>query len=393
MLRVFLFTLLLSAGPDSALARVLKEDVVVLKDSAIVRGAITETVTPGSPFLVHRAGGRVTAILWSEVLTIRRLPVNMSDSTVSALYLRTATGSNGVQKRLASIPGGYSSVFGPAVNDAEEEDLLLLEGGKIVRGDIIDVLIPDAVGIWTPEASLRLFWNSEIEKHLRVPNGTPDSTIDVLYIHPRPEMIADDFRVLTIFGGLSLPGGEFAAPRSEGGDPARSGYAVGLHASVRLLPMMRWATTAIYGRNLIRLPESATNYTATGSPGPHQLFWLLTGEEMRTEGTSAMKAFAFVQLGWVFSRITKFDFTVPVTVNHPSGTGTQDGVSSNGRAICLGGGVSIGRFSLTGRWLSSKVRYDYRTTINFTDYGPFAWEYSYDQPVNVFIVSAGFSPF
>ncbi|HTY57747.1 MAG TPA: hypothetical protein VMF59_02980 [Bacteroidota bacterium] len=374
-------------------AQMIREDVVVLKDSTIIRGAITETATPGSPVLIHRADGRVKAVLWSEVLTIRRLPVNMPDSMVSVLYLRTEPGSEGVPVSVTPIPGGYSSIFGPAANDAGEEDVLLLEGGNIVRGDVIDILNPEALGLWTAGGTLRTFWKSDIVKSLRVPGGTSDSTIDVLYLHPLPEMIADDFRVLTLFGGLSLPGGDFAAPRSEGGDPLQAGFAGGVHASIRLSPMTRWATTVIYGSNMMRLPEAATYYTASGSPGSHRLLWFLTGDEVRIEGTAALKAFAFVQVGWVFSHFRKFEFTVPLTFNHPAGTGVQEGASSNGRAVCLGGGVSMGRISLSARWLSSKVRYDYRTTINFTDYGPFAWEYAYDQPVNVFLVSVGFSPF
>jgi hypothetical protein len=53
----------------------------------------------------------------------------------------------------------------------------------------------------------------------------------------------------------------------------------------------------------------------------------------------------------------------------------------------------MGRFSLTGRWLTSSASYDYTTTVDFgTYYGKRSYSYTYDQPVSLILISVGFSP-
>lgn len=395
MLRSFFISLLIApfstAGYAHAKERV--EDVVVLRDSAIIRGTILGTMSPGSTVTVKRSDGRVAALLWSEILTIKRLPVNMPDALIVAFFMQSETGKRIASRSVMPGPAVYSFPSGPAAGDTTDEDVLVLAGGSIVRGTIIEAPGKGSVGFWTSEGKLSVYHDSDVRKKLRLPNGTTDSTIDVMYINPPPELIAGDFRVLTVFGGSSFAGGEFAAPRNDGGDPAGSGFALGLHASVRLVPALRWATSAIFARNAMRLPSLLTDYSASGDTHPHETFWLVTGGEIRTEGTSALRSFAFVQGGLLFSRIAGFDVAVPETRNHPSGVGGQEGASSKGLALCIGGGISFGRFSLTGRWLTSTVAYSYKTTINFAGYGPVTWDYAYDQPVNVVLISAGFSPF
>jgi hypothetical protein len=397
MMRTLALTLLVLSfvAVDSAFAQAQEEDVVVLKDSTIIRGEITQTVTQGSAVTIKRGNGRVTSLLWSEILTIKRLPVSMPDSAIAALFLRSGSGGKVSGGGSPSVSGGYSSPFGVASRDTTEEDILILTGGKVVRGRIVESSMKGSVGLWTPDQNLSVYQDSEIQKKLHLAKGSTDSTINVMYINPLPEMIADDFRILTLFGGFSMAAGQFANPINDGGDPAGSGFAVGIHASLRIVPSIRWATTAIFARNSMDLPTLVSQYSATGGTEPHQLFWLVTGGELRTEGTSAMKGFICVEGGMLFSRITKFDFTIPLTFNHLGGSGGQEGSSSESFAICIGGGVSIGRFSLTGRYLTSSASYSYTTTI---DYGPFyggprVYAFKYDQPVNVILVSLGFSPF
>jgi hypothetical protein len=395
MLRTSIFILFVAsfAVLQSAHTQVQEEDVVVLKDSTIIRGTITETVTQGSSVTVKRTNGRITSLLWSEILTIKRLPVSMPDSAITALFLQSEPGKKVAGNSSTSIAGGYSSPFGLAARDTSEEDILVLAGGGIVRGTIVESTGKGTVGLWTTGEKLSVYRNSEIQKRLHIAKGTTDSTINIMYINPLPEMIADDFRILTIFGGLSIAGGQFASPTNEGGDPAGSGFGVGLHASVRIIPTVRWATSVMYVKNTMELPSVLAEYTASGTPDPHQLIWVVTGGEVRTEGTSALKAFAFAQGGMLFSRVSQFDVTIPETRNHPSGSGGQGGASSKGFAFCIGGGVSMGRFSLTGRWLTSSASYDYTTTVDFgTYYGKRSYSYTYDQPVSLILISVGFSP-
>jgi hypothetical protein len=393
---IFVALLLVSfAALDSALAQGQEEDVVILKDSTIIRGAITQAVTQGSAVTVRRANGRITSLLWSEILTIKRLPVNMPDSAIVSLYLRSTPGGSGHASSGANISGGYSSPFGVTSRDTTEEDVLVLADGRMVRGTLVESSQKGSVGLWTADQKLSVYRDSEIQKKLHLEKGTTDSTIDVMYIHPLPEMIADNFRILTVFGGLSTAAGGFGTPIEDGADPASSGYAFGVHASIRIIPNIRWATTAIVGRNGRDLPFALTKYTATGAPDPYQLIWVLTGGELRTEGTSAIKAFGFIQGGMLFTKISDFTVVIPQTVNHPPGTGSQGGASSKSFAFCAGAGISYGRFSLSGRWLTSSASYEYSTSFSFGPFygGPVWTDYKYDQPVNVVLVCVGFSPF
>ena len=397
MFRSLIVTLLFLsfAAVDSALAQAQDEDVIILKDSTIIRGTLTQTVTPGSSVTIKKSSGKVTSLLWSEILAIRRLPVSMPDSTVAALFLKSGSAGKSPARGAATISGGYSSVFGATVRDTTEEDILVLANGRIVRGVIVESAQQGTTSLWGRDQKLTIFRNSEIERKLHLEKSVTDSTVDVLYIHPFPEMIADDFRVVTVFGGLSMAAGGFATPSTDGADPAGSGFSVGIHASVRILPTIRWATTAIYSKNSMNIPEVLASYTAMGSPEPYQLIWVVTGGEVRTEGTSLMKAFGFVQGGLLFSRISSFNVTIPQTFNHPSGTGGQEGSSARSFAFCAGAGLTLGRFSLTGRWLISSASYAYKTTYDFGTFfgGPRTAQYKFDQPVNVIHVCIGFSPF
>lgn len=383
------------ASSDLTFAQGQEEDVIVLKDSTIVRGKLTETVTPGGAVTIKKNSGKVSSFLWSEIRAIKRLPVNLPDSSVVALFLGAGPGNTAPAGGAATISGGYSSTFAATARDTTEEDVLILTDGQIVRGSIVESAQKGAVGIWKRDQKLAIYKNSEIDRKLHVEKAMTDSVIDVMYIHPLPEMLADDHRIVTIFGGLSVAAGEFARPSNDGGDPAGSGYAVGIHASVRILPSIRWATTAIYSENSLDVPAVLGDYSASASADPYRLIWVVTGGEIRTEGTAMMKAFAFVQGGILFSRISAFTANIPQTVNHPAGSGGQGGASASSFAFSIGGGVTLGRFSLMGRWLVSTPSYDYMAMYDFGSFygGQRIADYRFDQQVNVIHVCIGFSPF
>lgn len=371
-----------------------EQDVVVLRNNTIIRGTLTQPVSPGSAVMIMKANGKVSALLWSEIRTIRRLPENMPDSGIVALYPQTGPGGRVSEGASVSRAGGPSSRAGMDSRDTTEEDVLILTRGNIVRGDIVESSQKGTVGLWTPDQRLTVYRDAEVQKKLHLAKGMTDSTIDVMYIHPLPEMIAEDFRILTIFGGFSSATGGFESPPNDGGDPAGSGWGIGLHVSVRVFPYIRWATTAIYGKNTMGLPWFFGQYAAEGSPAPHRLTWIVTGGEIRSEGTSALKVFGFLQGGILFSRITGFEVTIPVDAKHPSTLGRQEGASSTSGALVFGAGVSMGRFSLTGRLLTSTATYSYSSTADFgPGYGGGTTVFKSDQPVSIVQFSLGFSPF
>jgi hypothetical protein len=279
-----------------------------------------------------------------------------------------------------------------AERDSTSEDILALNDGRILRGSIIESSQKNSVGLWTAGQKLEVVSRSDIKKSLHLEKRVTDSTINVLYVNPPPELLDADYHFLTLFGGFSTAAGSFSAPSADGSDPGGSGYAFGLHVSLRVFPTLRWATSLVYGKTSMDLPEVARNWTATGSPDPYELTWILTGVEFRTEGTSLVKAFAFAQGGELISRAKAFTFKLPLTFFHPPGTGSQEGSSSKNFAICVGAGFSVGRFSLSGRLLKSSASYAHGMTIQLQGYQPTTWQYKYDQPINVVLFSVGFSP-
>jgi len=340
-----------------AYAQVPEQDVIILKDNTILRGTIQQKVTPGSAVLIQKTSGKTASILWSEILTIRRLPVSLSDSAITVLFVG-------------------------------EEDVLALNSGTLLRGTLVESSQKGTVGFVPTGKDLILVQKSDINKTLHLEKGLSDSTIEMLYVHPPPEMIADDFRVLTIFGGFGIAGGEFSAPTVFDAGAASSGYGVGLHVSIRVVPSIRWATTAIYGGHTMDLPEPINSWSSSGSY-PVRLIWALTGLEVRSEGTQAIKAFGFIQGGILDSKINGENFSFPAGFNHSKRTGSITGSSCNSFAFCLGGGISMGRVSLTARWLTSGATYSRDLSIAYLPFGSNVSSSKYDQTITVILIGFG----
>ena len=358
MKRLFaIFLLVCSAGIiDRVVAQVPEQDVIILKDNTILRGTIMQAVTPGSPVVIQKTSGKTSSVLWSEILTIRRLPASLPDSAITALFVG-------------------------------EEDVLVLKSGRIMRGALVESSKKEMVGFLTARDTFAMVQKSDINKTLHLEKGLSDSTIDVLYVHPPPEMIADDFRILTVFGGVGLIAGDLAAPTPDGAPAAGSGYGIGLHVSLRVVPSVRWATTAIYGRHSMGLPEPVNSWTATGS-GPMRATWVLTGLEVRAEGVLSIKAFGIVQGGIFAMKLDGAEFSYTPGFNHGAGTGTIQQASCNSFAFCLGGGISMGRLSLSARWLASSATYSQVLTLK-DQYGGTQQQNNYNQGVTVILISLG----
>ena len=136
------------------------------------------------------------------------------------------------------------------------------------------------------------------------------------------------------------------------------------------------------------LPTPASNWTNT-APGPMQLIWVLTGVEVRTAGTGAIKGFGSVQGGILASKFPGVDFSVPQTFYHRAATGSIDGSSCSSAALCIGGGVSMGRVSLSARWLTSAATYSRKFTLNVQDSEPSVTPYKFDQNVTLVMIALG----
>jgi len=380
-----------SAGiVDRLFAQGPEQDVIVMKDRTILRGTILQTVTPGSPVVIQKTTGKTSSILWSEVLAIRKLPVSLSDSAITALYFG-GEGKPAPSISMQEAPRGDMAMQrGSTAGDTTSEDVLVLNNGRIMRGRLIESGRKETVGIVTAGGDLTVAQKSDVKKTLHLEKGLSDSTIDVFYVHPLPEMIADDFRVLTIFGGFSMVGSDLSAPTADGAGTVSSGYAFGLHASLRVFPTVRWATTGIYGSHPMSWPEQVGPWAPNG-PGPMKLIWVLTGMEVRSEGTNALKGFGFIQGGILVCKLDGVNFTFPQTFYHLSGSGSLAALSSNSFAFCLGGGISMGRFSLSARWLASTASFRRDFTLQFEYSNPIVTPYNYDQHVTLILIALGFT--
>jgi hypothetical protein len=383
----------LALATAACVAQTPREDIVVMKDSTIIRGKFASPITPGGEIYITRQNGKTAALRWFEAALVRRLPVGISDSLLLQISFRSSSGTGPGTEGDRVLGAIYVSPE-TSRGDSSLMDMVILGDGTILRGTLLETQRgSNPFLLWTLDGRLRRLPAVEVRSALRLPRETTDSTITVLHINPPPELLEDNFRVVTVFAGMAIPSGSFATPKEEGGVPAGVGLAAGVHASVRIFPTWRIAGTVTLERHPSSLPAVATNFTGSGSPPAQTVLWLLAGPELRTEGTAAVKGYMFAQAGMLFLRGGGFDFVVPETRAHTAGTGKQEGVDAHGVAFCFGGGVSYGRFSLTARWSSGTAPLSFTTVLSLEHYLPLTYAYTFDQTVSVVSIVLGFSPF
>jgi hypothetical protein len=371
MPRLALLCLLLFSWGSAIAQERPTHDVLLYRDSTIARGTVTEVQGNGTTRITTTAGHHRIA-LWSEIRKRVLVPLQLPDSLLTVEHI----------------------LFLHRFDDGDnEEDVLILKDETFLRGTLLLSPKKDPARFWTLDNRYLTIPPEKIAQTLRLPKAASDSTIDVYYIHHTPELLADNYRILIVDGGIHMAVGEFASPADKLLEGAEFGLAAGVHASIRVFPRWRWASSVIYSSVGLGLPEALEEIWAVGDPPPEQLLWALTGVEFRTEGTSPWKILASLQAGVVNARLSSFDYEKRRTPVSAAGTGSQSGSTGTGFAFAAGVGVIRGPFSLIARYLSGSVHHEFQTITGNGISIPLEWEFKGDQRISVMQMTIGFSPF
>lgn len=153
---------------------------------------------------------------------------------------------------------------------------------------------------------------------------------------------------VTLFGGVSIPLGDFSAPS---GGAAKTGFAVGADGSLALSSALSWMSSVNLSvnsldiRSVIKTHPSSRFSTSAGS---WTLVWALTGLRVSGNVSPQAELFGFGQAGllWgTFPRIS--DGEEPLNF----GSATAFG-------FAFGGGMTISCPSLSVRYLSGEPQYE-----------------------------------
>ncbi len=343
------------------------EDVLLTIDGTLFRGTISDKFAPGGTITILPAEGKPSATLWSEVVAIRRLPAAIPDSVIRGSFdHHTKKDAEGKLSRVFEEPRktpkfdftGYET----------HEDVLFLVDGTILRGALINQRSDGTHSFWT-SGTWKEIGGRAVVTSARVQRGIPDSTLVYTYLKAPEQWRTGELRIFSVHGGLSVPIGDLATPKSEGRSTTKAGPAIGVEAGIRLSPGFRWLTSGTYSRHSREAPQffldAATTISGTT---PLNAFQVMTGLEVRMASSSDIRARFAALAGIVSISAGSYEATFPQTYQHLAGTAKVDGISSSSFGFALAGGLLVGRFSLDIKWTYFKPDYTATSTLVY-EYG------------------------
>ncbi len=343
------------------------EDVLITTNGAIFRGTISDKITPGGTITLIPAQGKPSATLWSELVAVRRLPGGIPDSVIRGSFDHHAkrdTGGRTTDVYEAPRKGSKFDFTGYET----QEDVLFLVDGTILRGALINQRGDGVFSLWTSR-TWKEVGGLAVVTNVRVDRGIPDSTLVYTYLRAPEQWRAGELRIFSAHGGLSIPVGDLATPRGEGRSTTNAGPAFGVDAGIRILPGIRWLTSAVYSRHSREVPQFFLDATTT-SYGTTALnvIQFMTGFEARMATASDFRARFAVLAGVVGMNASGYEATFPQTYSHLAGSARIEGISSSSFGLAFSGGLLAGRVSLDVRWTYFKPEYT-ATSILYYEYG------------------------
>ncbi len=170
-----------------------------------------------------------------------------------------------------------------AFAQSSKQDVLYLKNGSIIRGTIIEFIPDKTVKIQTADSSLFVFSSLEVEK---IQKEEIPATVQRESVAPPHQK--DNAVVASIFGGVAIPGSDFA-------DAADAGFTLGfqLHAKKKIGFLI--------------------NFSYSSNPSPADENWssfiLLVGLKASIETKGAIDMYIAPVLGLYVQRIPVADIT------------------------------------------------------------------------------------
>jgi hypothetical protein len=354
-----------------------EEDVALLKDGTMFRGAITDPVTPGGTVILHRHDGNKSLLYWHEIVGVKRYPEGIPDSLIRLSLSEPGAVSPRVELH------GYHDV----------EDVVFLQDTTLIRGVQLYLNMGGSAALWE-RGNARIVAPERILKSVTVSRGIPDSALIATYILLSEDRDNSNRRIFAIFGGAGIPLSGTGSTSASGTRSFATGLVVGAQAGIPITTGVRVLTTFSYsvlGRGVNPVLTEIEGVQDVKNNA--KMLMLLAGVEVRVFGFTRNIFRGFAQAGMFSMSESGYTAPIPLRLRHPSGSVTVDAIAASSPAFCLGVGGIFGRLEANLRWVTIHPRYTTTTTIMFDGVGAQTVEAPENDPVNVMYLELGVNLF
>ena len=280
---------------------------------------------------------------------------------------------------------------------AQTKDIVYLKNGSVIKGSILEMIPDKTIKIQTADGNIFVYNMSEVEKigkdtaapapetkpAIERPSNQGQPSYESQRGYQGQSSSEGAGPKFSIYGGVSLPLGNFAKKWGEGDDKGLGAAKTGWSAGIQFVTggTVGLIIDGNYSQNKLDLP---TSYTTM--PGKYE--WVgwssilaLAGIKIGTDNSSGANFFVAPLVGALFGTSPKVDFT-------PAGSSTSTNwqPSGTGTAVAYGGALQLifgEHITLGAKYIASKPKF--KTTIDGKDYE--------SDPMNItfLLVSLGFA--
>ena len=280
---------------------------------------------------------------------------------------------------------------------AQTKDIVYLKNGSVIKGSILEMIPDKTIKIQTADGNIFVYNMSEVEKigkdtaapapetkpAVERPSNQGQPSYESQRGYQGQSSSEGAGPKFSIYGGVSLPLGNFAKKWGEGDDKGLGAAKTGWSAGIQFVTggTVGLIIDGNYSQNKLDLP---TSYTTM--PGKYE--WVgwssilaLAGIKIGTDNSSGANFFVAPLVGALFGTSPKIDFT-------PAGSSTSTNwqPAGTGTAVAYGGALQLifgEHVTLGAKYIASKPKF--KTTIDGKDYE--------SDPMNItfLLVSLGFA--
>ena len=280
---------------------------------------------------------------------------------------------------------------------AQTKDIVYLKNGSVIKGSILEMIPDKTIKIQTADGNIFVYNMSEVEKigkdtaapapetkpAIERPSNQGQPSYESQRGYQGQSSSEGAGPKFSIYGGVSLPMGDFAKKWGEGDDKGLGAAKTGWSAGIQFVTggTVGLIIDGNYSQNKLDLP---TSYTTM--PGKYE--WVgwssilaLAGIKIGTDNSSGANFFVAPLVGALFGTSPKIDFT-------PAGSSTSTNwqPAGTGTAVAYGGALQLifgEHVTLGAKYIASKPKF--KTTIDGKDYE--------SDPMNItfLLVSLGFA--
>ena len=253
-------------------------------------------------------------------------------------------------------------------------DVVYLKNGSIVKGSIIEQIPNKSLKIQTADGSIFVYDYSEVDKIVK--EGTIAFQLTDQYQNvPKGQV--------SLFGGVSIPSGDFASTSGTTPGYAKTGYGFGAQYNYFLPNSIFWSLSLNLAFN--PMDESAVRQaigvpsTVSADISSYSTITPMVGFGFYSSSNPDVIFYGQGQIGILFGS------TPDIKFSSGSVSVTQSSASSTAIAYGFQAGVTIsGKISLSARYISGKPKY--KVTASG---GGSSFSSEFEQPTGLFQVFAG----